>query len=136
MQVLPYSYCILPRHCVDHFLNMVHNGTAVEEEVATPTEAVLFLWAAHNAVNERLTNDISEDPEFPKMRFPSSEYCPECWDEEDEPKEEEVVGFLHRLYSQPSRTSVSPVKETDFDTTSAASSIVFHALSILSILIL
>merc|ERR1719430_457388 len=41
------------RECSEHFLSMVHNGTAIEEEVSSATEAVLFLWAAHNAVNLR-----------------------------------------------------------------------------------
>ena len=59
------------RECSDHFLSMVHNGTAIEEQVTSSTEAVLFLWAAHNAVNLRLANDVSSDKAFPKIRFPS-----------------------------------------------------------------
>ena len=76
------------RECSDHFLSMVHNGTAIEEQVTSSTEAVLFLWAAHNAVNLRLANDVSSDPAFPKIRFPSKEFCPECWDDQGQPEEQ------------------------------------------------
>ena len=43
---------------------------------------------AHNAVNLRLANDVSSDPAFPKIRFPSKEFCPECWDDQGQPKEQ------------------------------------------------
>ena len=99
------------RECSDHFLSMVHNGTAIEEQVTSSTEAVLFLWAAHNAVNLRLANDVSSDPVFPKLRFPSRDFCPACWDEEDQPEEQVantktfyltsfqgLLAFLHSLY--------------------------------------
>ena len=76
------------RECSDHFLSMVHNGAAIEEQVTSSTEAVLFLWAAHNAVNLRLVNDVSSDPAFPKIRFPSKEFCPECWDNQGQPEEQ------------------------------------------------
>ena len=103
------------RECSEHFLSMVHNGTAIEKEVSSATEAVLFLWAAHNAVNLRLANDVSSDPVFPKIRFPSKDFCPACWDEEGEPDEQVekteaesdyasssfqgLLAFLHSLYS-------------------------------------
>lgn len=41
-------------------------------------EAILWLWAAHNEVNERLSNDNTDDPSFPKMQFPSAVSCPQC----------------------------------------------------------
>ena len=81
------------RECSYHCLSMVHNGAAIEEQVTSSTEAVLFLWAAHNAVNLRLANDVSSDPAFPKIRFPSKEFCPECWDDQGQP-EEQVEDFL------------------------------------------
>ena len=42
------------------------------------TSAVLWLWNAHNKVNRRIAKDRSEDPQFPKIQFPSSTNCPEC----------------------------------------------------------
>lgn len=44
----------------------------------TKDEAVLWLWAAHNEVNQRLAGDDTEDSKFPKIQFPSSSSCSEC----------------------------------------------------------
>lgn len=41
-------------------------------------EAILWLWAAHNEVNARLAGDITEDPQFPKVQFPTADSCPKC----------------------------------------------------------
>lgn len=46
--------------------------------VATKDEAVLWLWAAHNEVNQRLAGDDTEDPQFPKVQFPSASSCAKC----------------------------------------------------------
>jgi len=124
------------RECSEHFLSMVHNGTAIEEEVSSATEAALFLWAAHNAVNLRLANDVSSDPVFPKLRFPSRDFCPACWDEEGQPEEQGLLAFLHSLYSADSILGRVRIRETDFDYTSSASTLLFHSLSLVSLLIL
>lgn len=42
-------------------------------------EAILWLWAAHNEVNQRLAGDATEDPKFPKIQFPSVSSCPQCY---------------------------------------------------------
>lgn len=48
---------------------------------STPSkdEAVLWLWSAHNEVNQRLAGDATEDPKFPKIQFPSIDSCPQCY---------------------------------------------------------
>merc|ERR1712212_997374 len=124
------------RECSEHFLSMVHNGTAIEEEVSSATEAVLFLWAAHNAVNLRLANDVSSDPVFPKLRFPSKDICSDCWDEEGQPEEQGLLAFLHSLYSADSILGRARIRETDFDYTSSSSTLLFHSLSLVSLLLL
>lgn len=46
--------------------------------VPSKDEAVLWLWAAHNEVNQRLAGDATEDPQFPKVQFPSASSCAQC----------------------------------------------------------
>ena len=41
--------------------------------VNSKKDAVLWLWESHNEVNDRLKADETEDPEFPKIQFPSKE---------------------------------------------------------------
>ena len=57
-----------------------HAGKLIEEEVKTYNDALLLLWRVHNKANQRLSGDISEDPVFPKLVFPSKEFCSSCYD--------------------------------------------------------
>uniref|UniRef100_A0A3P8W2G1 Sulfhydryl oxidase n=1 Tax=Cynoglossus semilaevis TaxID=244447 RepID=A0A3P8W2G1_CYNSE len=59
------------RYCAEHFDNLVR-GSLLENE------AVLWLWSIHNEVNSRLSGALSEDPNFPKIQWPSPDMCPEC----------------------------------------------------------
>ena len=65
--------------------------------VKNAEEAMIWLWRAHNIVNKRLAGDYSEDPEHPKVQFPTQTQCPECFSgaEYDESK---VGAFLQRFY--------------------------------------
>ena len=54
-------------------------GKLIHEEVKTYNDAVLLLWRVHNKANQRLSGDISEDPVFPKLVFPSKDYCSSCY---------------------------------------------------------
>lgn len=76
--------------------------------VTTKDDAILWLWTAHNAVNKRLRQDVTEDPMFPKIKFPSNEMCPTCrrvpltsfnMNDKSEWDKNEVLEFFKRIYS-------------------------------------
>ncbi|XP_064420203.1 sulfhydryl oxidase 2 [Latimeria chalumnae] len=87
------------RECAQHFEEMAEESM---DSVKTVDEAILWLWKKHNAVNKRLAGAPSEDPEFPKVQWPTPDFCPAChksikglhtWNED------EVLKFLKRHYS-------------------------------------
>uniref|UniRef100_A0A8C6NLW6 Sulfhydryl oxidase n=1 Tax=Nothobranchius furzeri TaxID=105023 RepID=A0A8C6NLW6_NOTFU len=88
------------RACAEHFENMAQEGL---EQVGTLPSAVLWLWFRHNQVNNRISGDLSEDPFFPKIQWPSPETCPACHtvNEKREHKwsKDEVLSFLLSHYS-------------------------------------
>uniref|UniRef100_A0A3Q3JRP4 Sulfhydryl oxidase n=1 Tax=Monopterus albus TaxID=43700 RepID=A0A3Q3JRP4_MONAL len=63
------------RPCAEHFENMARE---IVTEVKTLSSAALWLWSRHNRVNNRLAGALSEDPNFPKIQWPSPEMCPAC----------------------------------------------------------
>lgn len=75
--------------------------------VTTTDEAVIWLWSAHNEVNQRLAGDTTEDPVFPKIQYPSQEACPQCYQQKKVPVQNvtphwdtgEVLYYLRRAYS-------------------------------------
>lgn len=62
--------------CAEHFQAMAARNRLFD--VKENDKAVLWLWISHNEVNLRLAGDITEDPEHPKIQFPSVSRCPEC----------------------------------------------------------
>lgn len=62
--------------CSKHFQEMAARNRIFE--VKENDKAVLWLWISHNEVNLRLAGDITEDPAYPKIQFPSTERCPNC----------------------------------------------------------
>lgn len=63
--------------CSQHFQSMASHDRIFS--VPSKDEAVLWLWAAHNKVNERLKGDVAtEDPAFLKQQFPRIEVCETC----------------------------------------------------------
>ncbi|XP_023556009.1 sulfhydryl oxidase 2 [Octodon degus] len=85
--------------CGQHFEEM-----AVEslDTVKTADQAVLWLWRRHNAVNSRLAGQLSEDPKFPKVPWPTPDLCPACHEEVkglDSWHEGQVLAFLKQHYS-------------------------------------
>lgn len=83
--------------CSRHFQEM-----AVDKEmngVTSLDSSVLWLWMAHNTVNKRLAGDATEDPEFPKVQFPSNERCPLCKSDSSSWNYQEVLSYLKHMYS-------------------------------------
>lgn len=66
--------------------------------VSTKDQAIIWLWRAHNIVSDRLSGDVTEDPVFPKIKFPSSTACPQCRVGFNF-SEEEVLTFLKKIHS-------------------------------------
>ncbi|KAH8348370.1 hypothetical protein KR084_006818 [Drosophila pseudotakahashii] len=91
--------------CSEHFQAMASRRKIWS--VPNKEEAVLWLWAAHNEVNQRLAGDATEDPEFPKKQFPSPDSCSECYRTPDTKSEnleiewnkDAVLGFLKNIHN-------------------------------------
>lgn len=90
------------RECSDHFQAMAKKNKIWN--VTSKDNAVLWLWSAHNEVNGRLAGDITEDPEHPKIMYPSTDMCQDCrkdgstnqvidWDKT------EVLMYMKRVHS-------------------------------------
>ena len=70
----------------------------------------MYMWRAHNMINERIAYKPAEaswdnDPAFPKSQWPNAKLCPECSStpaEGGKPRynEDQVYKFLHRFYGQ------------------------------------
>ncbi|GMP59106.1 hypothetical protein CsSME_00022521 [Camellia sinensis var. sinensis] len=89
--------------CRQHFYEMC---SSVSTPFNKTRDFVLWLWSAHNKVNERLMTEESSlgtgDPKFPKFIWPSKQLCPSCflarsridWDRD------EVFKFLASYYGK------------------------------------
>uniref|UniRef100_A0A8V1AD29 Sulfhydryl oxidase n=1 Tax=Gallus gallus TaxID=9031 RepID=A0A8V1AD29_CHICK len=64
--------------CAQHFEEMAKESM---DSVQTLDKAVLWLWEKHNVVNNRLAGDLTEDPKFPKVQWPTPDLCPACHEE-------------------------------------------------------
>ncbi|XP_044253532.1 sulfhydryl oxidase 1-like [Tribolium madens] len=84
--------------CSKHFQQM-----AIERNlqgVSSFEEGLLWLWEAHNVVNERLKGDITEDPVFRKEQFPARLQCPECYEEDGSWRRRKVFEYLKKMYGK------------------------------------
>ncbi|XP_075038382.1 sulfhydryl oxidase 1 [Mixophyes fleayi] len=88
------------RECAQHFEQMASESM---HSVRTLDGAIRWLWISHNRVNKRLAGQESDDPEFPKIQWPSKEHCPSCrrklgndttWDGS------EVLSFMKSRFSE------------------------------------
>ncbi|KJH48578.1 Erv1 / Alr family protein [Dictyocaulus viviparus] len=67
------------QHCKRHFMAMTTRIFPMNERrVRHPHDMMMYLWRAHNIVNNRLHGDPTEDPQFTKMQFPPPFLCPTC----------------------------------------------------------
>lgn len=82
--------------CAMHFGEMTVDKHM--QNVSSHDEAILWLWRAHNTVNDRISGDVTDDPVFKKMKFPNYPVCPQC-----RPgfsfNENEVLVFLKKIHS-------------------------------------
>ncbi|CAK9141303.1 unnamed protein product [Ilex paraguariensis] len=66
--------------CCQHFYEMC---SSVSSPFNKTRDFVLWLWSAHNKVNERLMKEEASlgtgDPKFPKIIWPSRQLCPSCY---------------------------------------------------------
>ncbi|XP_063699023.1 sulfhydryl oxidase 1 [Culicoides brevitarsis] len=76
--------------CAKHFQEMATRNHIWS--VASKDDAVLWLWSAHNEVNKRLAGDETEDPEFPKLQFPSN--CDACRREQSNVHGHKIIGEI------------------------------------------
>lgn len=83
--------------CSEHFMNM---ATSIKSNVSSLDDAVLWLWSAHNQVNQRLAGDVTEDPMHPKIIFPLKSHCENCHLQgTDEWNKTAVIKYLKNMYS-------------------------------------
>lgn len=105
MTVLPniknyIKYFFTCEECVQNFFKMDQN---IDRDSSTSSNVVLWLWSAHNQVNHRLSGDITEDPQHPKVQFPSPSMCPSCRlenENSDKWDEVKVMRFLRSFYGK------------------------------------
>lgn len=105
--------------CSNHFQQMAARNKIWN--VTSKDDAILWLWSSHNEVNKRLSGDITEDSDHPKIQFPSTDMCPECrkqkltnhhnhrqytLGDEQEWNLIEVLRFLKRIYAVENRNQL------------------------------
>lgn len=69
-------------------------------EVESHASAIMWLWMAHNEVNKRLSGDTTEDPEYPKVQFPTQEHCPICRNSDNSWNYPEVLQYMKVVYNR------------------------------------
>lgn len=88
--------------CSQHFQEMAARNKMWS--ITSKDMAILWLWTAHNEVNQRLSGDETEDADFPKVQFPTREVCAKCYKAGNgssgpEWDKVEVQVFLKRMHS-------------------------------------
>ena len=63
--------------CRLHFTDLV--TSLMRDPLNYDGDAILWLWEAHNIVNNRLKDAKSTDPVYPKVLFPTYQVCPYCY---------------------------------------------------------
>ncbi|KAL6609524.1 hypothetical protein ACP70R_039493 [Stipagrostis hirtigluma subsp. patula] len=105
--------------CRRHFYEMC---SSVSIPFKSTRGLALWLWSAHNKVNERLMKEEknlgTDDPSFPKVIWPPKQLCPSCYRSSSSAadgavqvdwNEDEVFGFLVNYYG---KMLVSTYKDT------------------------
>ncbi|XP_014671812.1 PREDICTED: sulfhydryl oxidase 1-like [Priapulus caudatus] len=83
------------RECSSNFHKM---AVTIDGYVNTSADAVMWLWQAHNRANARLAGDITEDPQHPKVQFPTAIQCARCHGDGGVWDRAEVLVYLRSHY--------------------------------------
>lgn len=91
--------------CREHFYEMC---SSVSSPFNKSRDYVLWLWTAHNKVNERLMKEEESlqtgDPKFPKNIWPTKQLCPSCYlpksKKDNNWDHDEVFKFLVSYYAK------------------------------------
>ncbi|KAJ1263977.1 hypothetical protein BS78_09G227800 [Paspalum vaginatum] len=108
------------QECRTHFYEMC---SSVSSPFKSARELALWLWTAHNKVNERLMKEEKDldnaDPLFPKVIWPPKQLCPSCYQSSSRTAEgavewndDEVFHFLVNYYG---KMLVSSYRETSVE---------------------
>lgn len=97
-------------HSRNMYLTLTINTCSVSSPFTKGREFVLWLWDAHNKVNDRLMKLEASlgnaDPQFPKIIWPPRELCPSCYlsasgkDDVIKWDHDEVYKFLIKYYGK------------------------------------
>lgn len=99
-----------------HFQKMADDQDMLN--VTSKDDAILWLWKAHNIVSDRISGDVTEDPIFPKIKFPSYTACPQCRQGFNF-SENEVLEFLKKMHANENINSFG-INSTDESVTAQA----------------
>ncbi|XP_054159656.1 sulfhydryl oxidase 2-like [Oppia nitens] len=81
--------------CAKHFEKTSRRLTSYLD---TDESSVLWLWRVHNQVNQRTKGSLSEDPYFPKVQYPTHQMCGQCFQNNNEFNETNVLKYLLETY--------------------------------------
>ncbi|GAV75700.1 Thioredoxin domain-containing protein/Evr1_Alr domain-containing protein [Cephalotus follicularis] len=85
--------------CRQHFYDMC---SSVTSPFRKSRDFALWLWSAHNKINERLMKEEASlgtgDPKFPKLIWPPKQLCPSCYAGFNEWDIDEVFKLLTSYY--------------------------------------
>jgi len=93
------------KDCAQHFLSGANN---LAYHPHSDKDAIYWLWTLHNMANRRLADDITEDPQFPKIQWPSKQNCPQCVYERYDPfsgrlerviQIQPLIDYIKKVYS-------------------------------------
>lgn len=83
------------KYCAEHFFQM----SKTLKGQLRPGTSIIWLWSAHNKVNQRLKDDETQDPMHPKIQFPSLTMCPLCFERRNKYNINAVFEFMIDHYS-------------------------------------
>lgn len=111
--------------CSQHFQQM---AVTFEGNVSSTEEGILWLWKAHNSVNDRLKSDSTEDPMHPKVQFPPPTLCRACHSSNGSWNEQVVLPFLKSMYQNISYFVIDELPNGDVSSSSTEKTIVANML--------